>query len=65
MSDNRLRYFHIVYKEDEKIYEGFLLHDEAWSLLKLIKAKKVSITNTGKTSSTTSASFIEFKKGLS
>jgi len=64
MIDNRVRYFHIVYKEDKKIYEGFLLHDEAWSLLNLIKAKKVSITNTGKTSQKTSSSFLEFKKEL-
>lgn len=66
MTDNRMRYYYIVKKDNEIIYEGFILHDEAWSLTKMnISYKtKLSLINTKKVSNKTDSSFQDFLKGL-
>lgn len=33
-TDTRVRYFFSIFQNDSIIWEGYLLHDEAWSLLK-------------------------------
>jgi hypothetical protein len=36
-NDTRCRYFFRIYKNCEEIWAGYLLHDEAWSLIRMAK----------------------------
>lgn len=39
MEDTRCRYFHSIMVDKQVLWEGFLLHDEAWSILKKLSNK--------------------------
>jgi hypothetical protein len=66
MTDNKMRYYYIVKKDNDIIYEGFMLHDEAWCLtnLKIPYNERLSLINTKKVSNKTDSSFFEFLKSV-
>jgi hypothetical protein len=56
-TDTRVRYFFSIFIKDILVWQGFLLHDEAWSILKFTSSISYNKNNTQLKSSNTEELF--------
>lgn len=62
MKDIRLRFFYKLYSNKKLLFEGYILHEDAWNLKD--KFPKFSSSYINKVKKTTDTSFEEFIKAL-